>query len=285
MKMNESKKCFIITPIGGDNTDIRRAAEGVIDSVIQPILEEIGFEVAVAHRMYRTGSITKQVLTRIIEDDLVIANLTGLNPNVMYELAVRHAVRKPLIQICEKGTVLPFDINEERTIFFTNDMAGVVEIKDQIAYMIKESMEDSEPDNPIYRAAEESMILKTVEKQDPQKYNLLKRMDELESKLLSKISQSLITNSQNELNELRRRPVIGIHVEYIDQDINLHHTLGQFTLEHPGVRFKIVKENTASADGIFHLIFPRELSSKDLLESLEAFSVGRFKITKFYPVF
>jgi hypothetical protein len=114
------KSCFIITPIGGDNTEIRRAAEGVIDAVIIPTLIEIGFKeenIRVAHRMPNPGAINRQVITRILEDDLAIVNLTGLNANVMYELAVRHAVRKPVVQICEYGTKLPFDITEERTIF------------------------------------------------------------------------------------------------------------------------------------------------------------------------
>lgn len=193
--MSDKKKCFIITPIGDDNTDIRRAAEGVIDAVIEPLLNDLGFEVSVAHRMYGTGSITKQLLSRILNDDLVIANLTGLNPNVMYELAVRHSVRKPLIQICEKGTKLPFDINEERTLFFTNDMAGVVEVKENFKFMVEEAMEDKEPDNPVYRATEEHMILKAVEKQDPEKFNLLKRMDEIEDNIISAVVKRLTTTN------------------------------------------------------------------------------------------
>jgi hypothetical protein len=107
-------RCFIVTPIGGDNTEIRRAAEGVIDAVVLPLLiNNFGFRdtnITVAHRMPQAGSINRQVIQRILEDDLVITNLTGLNPNVMYELAIRHASRKPVIIICENGTKLPFDI-------------------------------------------------------------------------------------------------------------------------------------------------------------------------------
>lgn len=117
---NKDKTCFIITPIGDDQSDIRRAADGVIDAVIIPSLMEIGFKednIIAAHRMANPGSINKQVITSVLDCDLAIANLTNLNPNVMYELAIRHAVRKPVIQICQKGTRLPFDITEERTIF------------------------------------------------------------------------------------------------------------------------------------------------------------------------
>lgn len=180
--MSERKSCFIITPIGGENTEIRRSAEGIIDALIEPILSEMEYEIHVAHRMNDAGSITQQLLKHIIEDDLVIVNLTGLNPNVMYELAVRHAARKPIIQICEVGTILPFDITDQRTIFYTNDMMGIVEIREKLKSMIREAIKDDNPDNPIYRAIESNMILKQVETEDAQSY-IIHKLDQLESRL------------------------------------------------------------------------------------------------------
>ena len=107
----QKKKCFIITPIGEKDSDIFRQADGVIKSVIRPVLKEHGFnDICAAHEITKSGMINNQIINRIVEDDLVVANLTDRNPNVMYEVCLRHVTAKPIIHICETGTVLPFDI-------------------------------------------------------------------------------------------------------------------------------------------------------------------------------
>ncbi|WP_447915872.1 hypothetical protein [Delftia acidovorans] len=155
---NDKKNCFIVTPIGGNGSDVRRATDGVISSVIRPLLTGIGYETHVAHEISKSGSINKQVIEHILNDDLVIANLTNLNPNVMYELAVRHATAKPVITISEEGTKLPFDVADERTIFYTNDMSGVGELRAQLERAI-ESIKDGEShDNPVTRASQRVVV-------------------------------------------------------------------------------------------------------------------------------
>lgn len=184
MIKNRKKKCFVVTPIGKDGTDTRRSADGLIDSVIEPVCKNLDLEMYVAHRIDTPGSITGQVIEHILEDELVIANLSTLNPNVMYELAVRHSVRLPVISLAEEGTNLPFDISDERTIFYVNDMAGVTKLIPILEKMVREALNDIEPDNPVYRAAK-SKVMKEMQPQGDFQSYMLDRLDRFESLLQS----------------------------------------------------------------------------------------------------
>jgi hypothetical protein len=191
-------KCFVITPIGGDSSQIRRATDGLYDAVIKPTLEKMGYEVEVAHRVASSGSITKDVIRRLLEDDLVIANLTGLNPNVMYELAIRHAARLPVVMIAAKDTILPFDVYDQRVIFFTDDMKGVVDLVPSLEHAVNSAMIEKKPDNPVYRVVTDKVIKEVMAKDvsDVDKI-LVSRLDKMES-LFSSFMNSF--NNQTRYN-------------------------------------------------------------------------------------
>lgn len=175
----KEKKCFVITAIGEENTEIRRHITGVINAAIRPVLEK-EYEVKVAHESCSIGSITNEVIVDIYESDLVIANLTGLNPNVMYELAIRHATRKPVIQIMEKNSAkLPFDITTERTIFYVNDFSGLLDLKEKLKNMV-DTIGNNDISNPIYDALKEYLtdksLIETVEKENVTQAGILERI-------------------------------------------------------------------------------------------------------------
>lgn len=196
------KICFVVTPIGSDESDTRRSAQGVIDSVIRPVLRGLGYKLEVAHEMFQAGSITTQVIKLLLEADMVVANLTELNPNVMYELAVRHAVRKPIVAIVEKGTRLPFDLAEERTLFYANDMLGVFELGPRLEQAVVRASQDEEPDNPIYRTVQ-SIIIKQNAETDSQRF-IIDRLIQLESKLEQVYNQGAAFGSSNTYRSTRR---------------------------------------------------------------------------------
>lgn len=165
MDEGKKKKCFIITPIGDNGSEIRRHIDGIIDAALIPVLEEhFDYELEVAHRIDAPGNIPKQVITSIYHSDLVVANLTGNNPNVMYELALRHCFGTAVIVIAEDGTKIPADIVSERTIFYVNDAQGVLDLKDKLESMVQRIQESNEikQSGPVYDALKEALDRETV---------------------------------------------------------------------------------------------------------------------------
>ena len=169
---------FCITPVGDENSDIRRATSGLLSAALRPVCADLKIELHVAHEIAAPGSITRQVIEHLLNDDLVIANLTELNPNVMYELAVRHCKGMPVVVIAKLGTRLPFDVADERTIFYADDMAGVEELKPKLKASIEAALEETEPDNPVFRVTKDRVMREAVAG-EPQKY-VLDRLDGLQ---------------------------------------------------------------------------------------------------------
>lgn len=186
--------CFIITPIGAENSPIRKKTDGLINNVIKPVCEELNLVAIPAHEIDKPGSITRQVIQHIMNSKMVIANLTGLNPNVMYELAIRHAAKLPVVCLAEEGTLLPFDITTERTIFYTDDMYGAVKLVPDLRSKIESALGDENIDNPIYRAITDSKIIKDItDSNDPNTNEaisyIINRLDSIESKLYKNYSE------------------------------------------------------------------------------------------------
>ncbi|MDQ3305226.1 MAG: hypothetical protein M3535_04470, partial [Actinomycetota bacterium] len=91
-----------------------------------------------ADRISESGRITQQVIQHITDDDLVIADLTGSNPNVYYELALRHALSKPFVQLLTGTDPLPFDIADQRTIMVDHqDLDSVASATDELRRQIQ----------------------------------------------------------------------------------------------------------------------------------------------------
>jgi hypothetical protein len=143
--------CFVIGPIGDPGTTIRKVADQILKHIIEPEVSRAGYDTLRADKIGEPGLVTRQVMTHILAAPLVIADLTGRNPNVYYELAVRHAIRKPLIQLLSGESALPFDIYDTRTIIFdVHDLDSVDEARQSLRTQIAALGDDPKPlDNPI----------------------------------------------------------------------------------------------------------------------------------------
>lgn len=114
--MATDRTCFVISPIGEPDSEIRTSADNFFDLLVEPAVERFGFHVVRADRIAGTGNITDDVLAYVREAELCIVDLTGHNPNVFYECGRRHETGRPCIQLIEASQNLPFDVAGIRTI-------------------------------------------------------------------------------------------------------------------------------------------------------------------------
>lgn len=147
----EKKICFVISPIGEEGSETRERSDQVLKHIITAPIEQLGYQVIRADKIAEPGIITAQIIEHIVDAALVIADLTDKNPNVFYELALRHAVRKPLVQLIKKDEIIPFDVAATRIIKFDlHNPDSVAAAREEVLSQVK-SLEagKGENHNPI----------------------------------------------------------------------------------------------------------------------------------------
>jgi hypothetical protein len=156
-------KCFLIMPYG--NSLLDSSAREELDALHDHIREAVqsirladessdSIQCIRGDRDARPGEIVRGVISDLVESELAIAVLTGHNPNVFYELGVRHAVGNNTLLLAENEDEVPFDLRTQRLILYSN--RGIMNaraltrnIQDGIRQMIAAPQE--EPDNPVRR--------------------------------------------------------------------------------------------------------------------------------------
>lgn len=147
-------ECFFITPIGKEDSDERKRADGLLSAVIEPSAAELGLTAIRADKIEEGGHITLQVLEHCASAKTAAADLTGGNLNVYYEVGIRHALRQPVVLLAgeeERGR-LPFDLLQQRTIFYSNDMAGAAAARMAVTEQLRPAL-GGHVDSPVQAAA------------------------------------------------------------------------------------------------------------------------------------
>ena len=113
--------------------------------------DEFHFECLRADESYENPKIDDMIIKHLLEDDLVIADLSGHNANVFYELAVRHSIQKPAILLIQAGQKIPFDITTYRTFFYDfKDVNIFKEAEEELRKQVQAVVDGKFiPDSPI----------------------------------------------------------------------------------------------------------------------------------------
>ena len=107
--------------------------DDIYNEFLHDTLTRVGFAVSRADELQGAQNILRDIVTNIAECDLIIADLTGSNPNVYYELGLAHASNKSVILLTQDIDALPFDLKGYRVIDYTTRFSDILRAKDTLA--------------------------------------------------------------------------------------------------------------------------------------------------------
>ncbi len=114
-----SSTCFVLMPFAEEFKE-------VYEHAIEPAAKAAGFDCHRADLATGPNAIISDIIKDIFAADVVIADVSGSNPNVFYELGIAHAIDNKTLVICEKtGQKLPFDLASYRVIFYRRSIDGI----------------------------------------------------------------------------------------------------------------------------------------------------------------
>lgn len=113
----------------------------VYRNIIIPSCEEAGFSPIRADDVGRTNLIHVDILKHLLSAEMVICDLSGRNPNVLFELGLRQAFDKPTVLMQEKGTAQIFDISSLRYTEYSRHMRydDVLDVQKKLTISLKET--------------------------------------------------------------------------------------------------------------------------------------------------
>lgn len=136
----EKITCFVLMPFGKEGTEEHKKNKDIFENIITPAVKAANpdIECLRADMINKSGSIIKDIIGHLHKDEIVIADLSGRNANVFYELGVRQALSRRSILISRSIDDIPFDLRPYRVATYKYP----VQDEDGFNKKIKEYIED-----------------------------------------------------------------------------------------------------------------------------------------------
>ncbi|WP_142558349.1 hypothetical protein [Streptococcus mitis] len=145
------KICFIVTAIGESGTETRDRADEVFSYLIAPVCEELGYKPVRVDQVDAVDNINETIINYLKTAPMVVADMTGHNPNAFYELGFRQAKELPLVPIIQAGNGLPFDVISQRTVFYNLSVGKIGQSKRELKAKMKSFENFEMPENRAER--------------------------------------------------------------------------------------------------------------------------------------
>jgi hypothetical protein len=192
-KPAEQKICFVISPIGQPESAERNHADYLFEYIIKPAVSP-QFSALRADQIAAPGLIDSQVITQLLEADLVVTDMSFQNANVFYEMGIRHTIRRPIIHMFREDQQIPFDVKPQRAIPFKlanpKDIAkAIADLKGAVDEILRPGFE---VENPVTRARG---VQKLDEHAMPGLSVLRSEISELKTRILEVRAEAVLAHS------------------------------------------------------------------------------------------
>jgi len=127
----DAKLCFVLMPFA-------EQFRSVYEDHIRPVVERSGMRCVRADDIHGTGLITTDIWEHINRARFLIADLSGLNPNVLYELGLADAISKKVIVLTRDIHSVPFDVRSRRCVEYEFTPKGATRLEERLAATIDE---------------------------------------------------------------------------------------------------------------------------------------------------
>ena len=210
------KICFIVTAIGESGTETRDRADEVFSYLISPVCEELGYKPVRVDQVDAVDNINETIINYLKTAPMVVADMTGHNPNAFYELGFRQALELPLVPIIQAGNRLPFDVLPQRTVFYNLSVGKIEQSKKDLKAKMKSFENFEMPENRI----DKSVTLEELDDKLTKKLNKILNLLENQPSYSSLVHthdfdfkpsfgkyQSIIQQIKDETNQFQRNPL------------------------------------------------------------------------------
>jgi hypothetical protein len=133
---SKTPRCFVLMPFGDPR-------DRYYKQIYEPAISDAGLQPVRGDSIFRSSPIMGDIWRFVQESTVLLADLTGRNPNVFYELGLAHAIGKPVVLAAETMDDVPFDLRGLRVITFDrNDPEWGVALRACITSSLKETLND-----------------------------------------------------------------------------------------------------------------------------------------------
>jgi tetratricopeptide (TPR) repeat protein len=213
MAIDYAKTCFVVMPFGTKPVGKHKVNfDHIYDNIFKPAIAAVALPEGGKLKPARTdkdffaGDIGQEMFQYLNRSRFVLADITSLNPNVMYEIGVRHAVRQSGTAIFRQGdATLPFDVNHIKAFPYSyRPEKNAAEARKLIRRVLRESLEQNALDSPV-------QIALKAQREQPQREQVDWLLLEAENAVrqfdrpaaIAKLRQALAVSGGNALIHIR----------------------------------------------------------------------------------